>query len=269
MNIIRLELKNIHKSLLFWVVCIGSIVFFMLAFFPNMQSESMQQLARAKMEGMDPALLAAFGLDVMPDFTNITEFFGYVFQYITIAIMVFITQKAISLLIREETDGTIEFLYGRPVSRREIFFQKLVSLFISYLMLLIGVSCVSILGYHFFSEKNIIEGIKEIFIMFGGVLYAGMIFLSIGLLISTVIKSDKRSSAATIFVVFGTYMLGIMAVVVEELDFLLYFSPTEWIKAEKILTKGISALEWGIGLSTIIISIISASILYAKKDMRM
>lgn len=268
MKIIRLEFRNLYKSLLFWIISIGSIIFLMLAFFPNMQSESMQQLARAKMEGMDPAILAAFGLEVLPDFTNVTEYFGYIFQYITLAIMIFVTQKSISLLIREETDGTIEFLYGNPVSRMDIFFQKLLALIMSYVFFLMVLSGVTLLGYVTFSDKGIAESIKEIVTMFSGVFYAGMVFLCVGILISTVIKSDKSSFTAANAIVFGTYVLGIMSVLIKKLDFLRYASPMDWIKTDKLLKTGISGWEWGIGISVILFSIISASILYERKDMK-
>ena len=81
----------------------------LLAFFPSMQTEYMKELAGAKMEGIDPKLLLALGIDKLMDFTVITNFFGYVLQYMTLAIMVFVTQVAVNSLVKEETDGTIEF----------------------------------------------------------------------------------------------------------------------------------------------------------------
>ena len=124
MNVFRLELKNTWKSTLKWTIALSGITFILLAFFPSMQTESMKELAGAKMEGLDPALLEAFGLAELTDFTIITNFFGYVLQYITLAIMVFVTQIAVHSLIKEETDGTIEFLYSKPISRSTLLWQK-------------------------------------------------------------------------------------------------------------------------------------------------
>ena len=124
MNVFRLELKNTWKSTLKWTIALSGITFILLAFFPSMQTESMKELAGAELEGSDPALLEAFGLAELTDFTIITNFFGYVLQYITLAIMVFVTQIAVHSLIKEETDGTIEFLYSKPISRSTLLWQK-------------------------------------------------------------------------------------------------------------------------------------------------
>lgn len=92
MNIFLLELRNLRKSALTAGVSIVAVIFAMLAFFPSMQSESMQALAGAELEGMDPAVLAALGLTEIVDFSQITNFFGYVLQFITLALMVILTQ---------------------------------------------------------------------------------------------------------------------------------------------------------------------------------
>jgi ABC-2 type transport system permease protein len=268
MKIFLLELRNIRKSLLGWTISVSGVIILMLAFFPSMQSEAMQQLAQAKLEGIDPALLAALGLGVMPDFTVITNYFGYVLQFITLAIMVFIVQKAVNMLIREETEGTIEFLYGRPVSREEIFFQKLLALFAAFAAFLLVLGIVTAAGYLAFSDYGFKETIKDISIMYGGVLYVGVVFLSIGTLFSVLIPSSRSSSAVTISIVFGTFILGVMSVVVDKLDFLLYFSPMDWIKTTKLLSGGIAAEEWAVGVSASVLPLASAVYLYIKKDMK-
>jgi ABC-2 type transport system permease protein len=268
MKVFLLELRNIRKSILGWTISVSGVIILMLAFFPSMQSEAMQQLAEAKLEGIDPALLAALGLGVMPDFTVITNYFGYVLQFITLAIMVFVVQKAVNMLIREETEGTIEFLYGKPVSREEIFFQKLLALFAAFAAFLLVLGIVTAAGYLAFSDYGFKETIKDISIMYGGVLYVGVVFLSIGTLFSVLIPSSRSSSAVTISIVFGTFILGVMSVVVDKLDFLLYFSPMDWIKTTKLLSGGIAAEEWAVGVSASVLSLASAVYLYTKKDMK-
>jgi ABC-2 type transport system permease protein len=59
-----------------------------------------------------------------------------------------------------------------------------------------------------------------------------------------------------------------MSVVVDKLDFLLYFSPMDWIKTTKLLSEGIASEEWAVGLSAVVLSLASAVFLYAKKDMK-
>jgi ABC-2 type transport system permease protein len=268
MNIFTLEVRNIRKSVLKWTIAVASITFMMLAFFPAMQTESMQALAGAKMEGIDPALLQALGLTEMMDFTIITNFFGYVLQFITLAIMVYVTQQAVNSLIKEETDGTIEFLYSKPVSRSEIFCQKLLVNVVSFLFMIVVFGIVTVIGYISFSDYNLIESIKEVSILYGAILYVGLIFMSIGMLLSAIIRSSKGSSGITIAIVFGTFVLGLIGALIEDLSFLFYFSPMDWIKTQKLMNDGIIMEEWIIGISVIIICNIAAHEIYRRKDLR-
>ena len=108
MTIFMLEWRNLRRSILSSTVTICAVIFLMLLFFPSMQTESMKALAGAKLEGIDPAILEALGLTNMMDFTVITNYFGYILQFITLAVMVIVTQRALLLLSKEEADGTIE-----------------------------------------------------------------------------------------------------------------------------------------------------------------
>lgn len=267
MNIYFLELKNIWKSMLKWAITLSFITFLMLAFFPSMKSESMQQLAGAKMEGISPELLAALGLSQLMDFTIITNFFGYVLQYLALAIMVYSAQMAVSSLSKEEAEGTIEFLYSKPVTRSAIFFQKALASMTSFVILLLILAVVTIIGYVSFSEYSLGESMHEVFLLYGAILFTGLIFMSVGILISSLTRSSKGSSGAAIAIVFFTFVLGITGVVKEQLSFLSYLSPMDWIKAQKLMTEGILAREWLIGISTIILSILAAHEIYKNKDL--
>ena len=71
----------------------------------------------------------------------------------------------------------------------------------------------------------------------------------------------------TIFIVFGTFVLGILSAVIDKLNFLIYFSPMDWIKTEKLMSEGILTPEWIIGGVLIIGCILTAFIRYRRKDL--
>lgn len=267
MNVFSLEVRTLRRGTVAWTVTVGGVLFAMLAFFPSMQTEGMQSLASAKLEGVDPALLAAVGLNVMPDFTVITDFFGYILQFIVLAVMVFVTQRAVSLLIKEETDGTIEYLYGKPVSRSEIFVQKLLALALLYIGMLAMFAVLTVAGYLAFSDYTFGEAVKEVAIFYSAILFVGAVFLALGVLLSTVISSEKAASGVSIALVFGTFVLGMLSAVVEKLDFLIYLSPMDWIKTQKLMSEGILPQEWLIGGLVIVGCTAIACARYNKKDL--
>jgi len=267
LNIFALEIRNIRKSAIRWAISISAVIVFMLAFFPSMQTESMRELTGAKLEGIDPAVLAVLGMDHFIDFSIITNFFGYVLQFINLALMVFVTNQAVSLLVKEETDGTIEYLYAKPVSRGEIFTGKLLAILSLFIVMLTVFAIVTTAGYLCFSDFTLGESLKESAILYGSILFIGLLFMSAGVLLSTLIKSSKSASGVSISIVFATFVIGVMSVLIDGLGFLIHFSPMDWIKTQKLMTDGILIQEWIIGSALIVGSISAAYMLYRRRDM--
>ena len=267
MRVFELELRNLRRSSIIRTLSVAGVILAMLAFFPSMQTESMQALAGAKLDAIDPAVLAAFGLTKMVDFTIITNYFGYVLQYIALAVMVLVTQQATGLFIKEETDGTIEFLCAKPVSRSEIFFQKILAHLAVLFGMLLLCAIVTVIGYVSVSDFTFVQALKEAAILYAGVFYVALVFTAVGILCSTLLKSGRGISGLTIAIVFGTFIFGVMSLVVKQLDFLVWFSPLEWIKSQKLLTDGILLKEWIIGCSVIGGCTLAAWIRYLKKDL--
>lgn len=267
MKLFLLELRNIRKSVLAWTLSVSGVILLMLAFYPSMKTEAMQALTNAKLDSLDPAVLAAFGLTEIPDFTVITNFFGYMLQFITIALMVFVSNQAVTLLVKEESDGTIEYLYAKPITRLNLLLQKSLAHIVSFCLMLAIFMIVTVSGYLAFSDFTFTESLKETLIFYGAIMYVGFIFSSVSLLASTLIKSSRSAAGVTIGIVFGTFVLGATSSVVNKLEFLKYFSPMDWIKVQKLMNDGIGTAEWIIGISIIIVCSIAAWVRYRNKDL--
>lgn len=267
MNIFSLELRNLRRSAISGTVSIGCVLYAMLAFFPSMQTESMRALANAKLEGISPTLLAALGLPRLVDFSMITAFFGYVLQFVTLAIMVLVTQQAAGLLIKEETDGTIEYLCAKPVSRGEIFLQKLLAHLAVFFLMTVAFIAVTVAGYIAYGGYAFGAAAKEAGILFSAVFFVGLVFTAVGLLLSALLRSSKGVVGVTMSAVFGTFLLGILSVVIERLRFLIWFSPMDWIKTEKLMAEGIRPEEWIAGGLVILGCTLAGWLRYRKKDL--
>ena len=267
MSVFSLELRNQRAGALTNALSIGAVIFAMLAFFPAMQTESMQALAGAKMEGVDPALLAALGLGEMLDFSVITNFFGYVLQYITLAALVVLTQQAVGLFIKEERDGTIEYLCAKPVSRTDIFVQKLMAHGLIFLLSLMLWTAITVAGYRLFGDYSLGAAIREAAVFFSAILFVGLVFSAAGVLLSTLLKGGQSTAGITIAIVFGTFVLGMMSAAVEGLGFLKWLSPMDWIKSAKLMGDGILWQEWLVGIVVIVGCTAGACLRYRRKDL--
>ena len=266
MQVFSLEFRNLRKSAIMWTASICSVIFLMLAFFPSMQTDEMQALAAAKLEGIDPAVLAVLGMKQMIDFTVISNFFGYVLIYITLAIMIYMTHMAVALFIKEESDGTIEYLYSKPISRQQLFFQKILTVLCLFMLMLFSFGIITVIGYLLFGEYSLIDAIKEALLFYGATFFVGVVYMSIGILMSTLIRNNRSINGISNGIVFGTFIIGAMSIFFDKLDFLLYFSPMDWIKAEKLLVNGIVLQEWIVGICVICICLALSSFVYKKRD---
>ncbi|MDL2225045.1 ABC transporter permease [Eubacteriales bacterium OttesenSCG-928-M02] len=267
MNIFLLEVRNLRRSTLTGALGIIAVIAVLLGFFPAMQNESMQALAGAKMAGLDEGLLQALGLSTMMDFTVITNFFGFAVQYLNLAILVLVVQQAVALFIKEETDGTIEYLGAKPVSRDDIVWQKLLGHLALVVASFAAYAVATVAGYLLVSDFTFGQAVREAAIFFGAMLFVTLVFSALGVLASTLIKSSKGVSGITMGLVFGTFVLGILGAMIPRLEFLKWLSPMDWIKTEKLMSVGILPEEWVVGIVVILLGTGGAWLRYRKKDL--
>lgn len=134
--------------------------------------------------------------------------------------------------------------------------------------MLIVLYVITTVGYISYSDYSLLKSVKEVGVIYGAIFYVGLIFIAIGIFLSTLLKSSKGSSGVVMGIVFGTFFIRMMGVVIEDLRFLTYFSPIDWIKVQKLMTEGIKIEEWIIGSLIIVICSISAHKIYNRKDLR-
>ena len=243
MNIFKFEFKRLLKSCIIWSLVCGALITLFMSLFPTMEDMGMQQIVNNKMGGMPVEILKAFNIDSSMDFTDIFNYLGYAIQYIAMASAVYGAILGVNSLIREESQGTIEFLYSKPINRLKIVTSKLGAIV---------------------EVMNLIINIKVVFI---GILLLGLIFISLGALISSIVKSDKGAIPISIGIFFVSYFLGIIGKLKDSFNWLKYFSPFDYYAPSEILKDGFEVKFIIIGICLIIISIISSYFIYSKKDM--
>lgn len=268
MNIFKFEFKRLLKSCLIWsLVCSMMIVLFM-GLFPSMEDMGMQEIVNSKMNGMSVDMLKAFNIDSSLDFSDIFNYLGYVIQYIAMASAVYGAILGVNSLIREESQGTIEFLYSKPITRNKIVTSKLLSVVSIYSIYIIIIGLVTIIISSIVSPDKVelldlIMNIKTVFI---GMWILGLIFLGIGMMISSLVKNDKGAIPISIGIFFITYLFGIVGKLKEDFNYLKYLSPFDYFAPGELLKYGFEMKFVIISICIIIVSIACSYIVYRKKD---
>lgn len=268
MNIFKMEVKKGLKSLSIWsIVCVALTILFM-SMFPSMKNSGMQELVNTKMDALPPAMLEAFNLKDMPDFTKLNQYFAYVFQYIVIAGCIYAGMLGAKSLIKEESEGTIEFLYAQPVSRAKIVTMKILSSLAIFYIFIMIMSIASILISLIVKPEDLqlIDMIMDIKMLCGGFFLIGLVYMAIGFLLSVLIKSLKLAMPLSTGIFFITYILGIFANMIDKLEFLKYFSPFHYAVPADLLKTGLDKVNIALSFVIIIICLIFTYSIYNKKD---
>ena len=170
-------------------------------------------------------------------------------------------------LAGEESKGTIEFLYGLPVSRGSILRQKFfcgIFRYWIYCTVVFAVTCLMIwLLNRDMSISGIIIALIRAYIC---LFFSGLVYMSVGILLSALFRSNAESISVALALVLITYIIGMMGSVMPHLKFLCYLSPVHAMLPLNALNNGFSIIGLAVGAATIIVTALLASLRYRKKD---
>lgn len=264
MNMFKVEIKNAFKPFLIWTVILASMLSFFMSMFPSMSTSEMAELLQVKMDALPEGMIEAFGID-MVDFTNLLGFFSYSFQYILIALCVYSGVLAGNSLIKEESEGTIEFLYAQPISRNKIISTKLLAMFFITLLLNIALFFVTVAFFEAFKPDNY-DYFMDLVMMFKVTFLLQLTFLSIGMLVSTLVKKVSTATLIMLGVVFLNYIIGVFSNVIEKIEYMGEISIINYFMPSNVLKNGAEVKHIVICVLVSIISLAFTYYRYNKKD---
>lgn len=268
----KIESRSLVKSLLIWSLFFGIIVFGFSSVYPQMHNTAMKSLLDAKLGGLSPALLKTFNISVngQSSFLVATGFFSYYFQYMFLAASIYAMMLGSQSLIKEETDGTIEFLYAQPITRKGIVSGKLLAntavlILFWFISFVFSISATLLFKQSSDKTNDIITTMTKIFLQDGLIL---LFFLMLGFLLSTFLKSSKQSNSVSLAVVFSFYLLGIFSDLNQSFEWAQNFSPIHMGIPANLIEKSLTIVEIG-GLTLFILFFAAVTYtIYQRKDLK-
>jgi len=264
MNLFFKELKFNRKSLIIWCTCIGLLLivavykeFSMMALGDNSVNEVMANFPKV--------VRVIFGFGDY-DISKIEGYYAMMSMYIFIIAGIHAGMLGAGILAKEETDKTFEFLHVKPISRNKILTTKFLAcvfnvLVLNSVTLVVSMFCVRVTGV-----TNEIVG-KIILLMFGMFLMQ-LIFVTLGLLISSVCKRVGKATTITAGVVLITFFIAKFVELNENKEFLQYITPFKYFDAGEIMfNEGIKVQYIVISIALIIVFLTGAYRFYKKKDL--
>lgn len=267
MTLFRLECKTHVKTLLIWIIVVGVLTLGLVSLFPSMKSMGLQQI---DLKSMPKEMLKAFNLSDMAALATIKGYFGYEFQYVMIATGIFAAMLGTNALSREESEGTITYLYAQPISRASIISSKMLANALIYSLYWVVSMAVAFLVCLIFKESG--ASVSDLFKGFSQLTFTGWVmgltFLSIGFLLSSLLSSSKSATSLSLGLVFLTFILGVVGKLKDTFQALVYFSPVDTALPSAIFRNGIKWNYVWTDLIVLAVSVLLTFWIYRRKDLK-
>ena len=262
MNIIKRELQSNFKSMIIWSISIAFLVaVWMIEFTAFVGNPAIDEL----MNSMPQGILNAIGMANI-DFASLEGFISAIWLYIYLILGIHSVLLGSSIISKEERDKTAEYLFALPISRKNVILGKTISAIINLLILNI-ITLVSMILSTMEYDKG------EDFYIFIGLLILSlfiiqMIFLSIGMLVSSLNKRYKKSGNISVSILMVTFLISSLINMVDSVDLLKYITPFKYFDPEYILNElALEPVYLMISLLIIVCGLGGTIIFYPKRDL--
>lgn len=262
MNILIRELKANFKSLVIWSVIISLLIMIAVAKFSAFAGDP-QMLAM--LDSMPPAVLDALNMRAF-NLTTLSGFYGVMFIYFGLLGAIAAAMWGSDMISKEERDKTVEFSLVLPVSRSRVVTAKSLAALlncIAFVLITWGVSLVAVRSYNpdrAFYDLLALE-MQAMFVI-------ELIFLAFGLLLGCAMKRYKRSASTAVGIILATYLMSIISVMQERLDFLKYLTPFRYFDAGDLFRNGrMDGTYLILSAAIIVVCVVGAYRAYGRRDL--
>lgn len=262
MNIVKRELRSNLKSMIIWSVSIGVLVTLWMVEF---ESFANNPYLGGLLNSMPQGILAAMGL-IDLNLTSLGGFISGIGIYIYLLLGIHGGLLGSSIISKEERDRTGEYLFTLPISRERVIVGKICSAVINLLILnIITIGSIILTSINY--DKS--DGFYKFIGLFAiAIFLIQMIFLSIGMLVASVIRRYKKSGNISVTILMITFFMSSLINIVESLDFLKYILPFKYFELSKILSSGqLDPVFIFISIAIVVCGIGGTMIFYPRRDL--
>ena len=257
--IIKREIKNNIKSMAIWALCMGAVIFAMAMCFQSMGADINKAYAT-----LPKSMLQAFGMNSVT-LGSLESSYSEGYIIVTLMGSLYIAYLAASMHVKEEDEGSIEYLMCKPFSRMEIYFSKYAALVILVLMMNIVIAAATIGGALIYGGSN--YSFRAIYLMSSAPILLHLTFGSLCFGFASLIKKNRQAVQLSIGIVSTFYMMSVLGGVSEKLDRLKKISIFDYISINVVAgDKYIEPFNMIIMAAVVIISVAFGSFVYNNKD---
>jgi ABC-2 type transport system permease protein len=261
-NIYTHEFRTRLKSVVIWSLAMAAMILFFFSIFPGFAEQA--ALMKDLLAKFPRELLAAFSMDNM-DLSSVLDFYSLVFLFVQLCLAIQAGNYGFGLVSIEESELTADFLLSKPVSRTQVLTSKLLAALTSLTItnLVVWVSS--------FAAISLFRGGREyqprtLLLLLLSIVIFQLFFLSVGLVVSLLVKRVRSVTPYALGLGFGSYVLSAFSGVFGEVKLEL-ITPFKHLDAAYIVRHG--AYNTPLVLLNVAVTLISLATsywLYLRRD---
>jgi ABC-2 type transport system permease protein len=202
-TIFQHEFHTRLKSLITWSIGVALLTLFFLSIFPSFSEQA--ALLNDMLAKFPPQLLAAFGMGNI-NLADILGYYAFLFIFIQLCLSIQAANYGFGLVSIEESELTADFLLSKPVSRWQVINSKLLAALSSLLATDVVVWVVSYLCILAFRGGRPYEP-RILALLFFSIVLFQLFFLSVGLVISLLVRRVRSVTPYALGLGFGAYVI--------------------------------------------------------------
>ena len=261
---LKRELKINFKSFSIWTSILIGLFLVVFLIYPSIINSANMEMIDEMMKIFPEEMLKAFNMDI----STIDSAFGWLktegFVFVLLITGVYSGILGSNILLKEESDKTIEYLNSVPVIRKNIVLNKILCGLFYIILMIVIIGIFNFIGLSLSGEFDR----KSYILLSITPLFSSIVIFAICLFLSTFTHKTKKTLGISLGIVFASYFLNIISEIGESTEFLKYISIFTLADIRNvIINESINPLMIVLTIGITVIFMIFTTIRYEKKEL--
>lgn len=258
------ELKINLKSFVIWTSILIGLFLVVFLIYPSIINSANMEMIDEMMKIFPEEMLKAFNMDI----STIDSAFGWLktegFVFVLLITGVYSGILGSNILLKEESDKTIEYLNSVPVTRKNIVLNKILCGLFYIILMIVIIGIFNFIGLSLSGEFDR----KSYILLSITPLFSSIVIFAICLFLSTFTHKTKKTLGISLGIVFVSYFLNVISEIGESTEFLKYISIFTLADIRNvILNVSINPILVVLAICITIVFMILTMIHYEKKEL--
>lgn len=258
------ELKVNFKSFIIWTMVLIGIFAVVYLIYPSIMSNDNMEMLNEMLKVFPEEVLKAFNMDI----SGIDNAFGWLksegFVFVLLITGIYSGILGSNILLKEESEKTIEYLNSLPVTRNDIVLKKVL---VGLMYIVLMVLCVGVFNYIGLSISGDFD--KKLYMLLSVTpIFSSIAIFGVCLFLSSFAHKTKNTLGISLAIVFISYFLNIASEMSDSVEFLKYVSFFALADIRNVIINiSINPLIVFISLLLTSIFIFLTLVVYNRKDL--